>query len=137
MPNTFRWNYRVSYADCTVGNHVFYARYLDVLERARGEFFRQIGKPMLHLQEAGLTFPVVECRLKYLAPARYDDSLIIEVSVAEAKGVRLSFRHRILDQNARCLVECETLHVCASLEGKPRRLPADLAALLGGGSAES
>ena len=125
------------YADCTVGNHVFYARYLDVLERARGEFFRQIGKPMLHLQEAGLTFPVVECRLKYLAPARYDDSLIIEVSVTEAKGVRLNFRHRILDQNARCLVECETLHVCASLEGKPRRLPADLAALLGVGSAES
>ena len=137
MPNTFRWNYRVSYADCTVGNHVFYARYLDVLERARGEFFRQIGKPMLHLQEAGLTFPVVECRLKYLAPARYDDSLIIEVSVTDAEGVRLNFRHHILDQNARCLVECETLHVCASLEGKPRRLPADLAALLGGGSAES
>ncbi len=29
--NVFRWVYRVCYADCTVGNHIYYSRYLDLL----------------------------------------------------------------------------------------------------------
>lgn len=127
MPeNVFCWDYRVSYADCTVGNHVYYSRYLDLLERARGEFFRHIGKPLADLQREDTSFPVLECHLKYHAPARYDDLLTIEVSVAAAKGVRLIFRQRILARNSRCLVECETMHVCASIEGKPKRLPMEL-----------
>ena len=128
--NVFRWDYRVGYADCTVGNHVYYSRYLDLLERARGEFFRHIGKPLANLQQEDITFPVLECHLKYHAPARYDDPLTIEVSVDLAKGVRLNFRHRILGQSSRCLVECETHHVCASVAEKPKRLPRELVDLL-------
>jgi acyl-CoA thioester hydrolase len=128
--NVFRWDYRVSYAECTVGNHVYYSRYLDLLERARGEFFRHLGKPLADLQQEDTSFPVLECRLKYHAPARYDDLLTLEVSLAAAQGVRLSFRHRILAQGARCLVEGETMHVCATAEGKPKRLPRELVKLL-------
>ena len=128
--NIFRCDYRVGYADCTVGNHVYHSRYLDLLERARGEFFRHIGKPFEVLQQEGTGFPVLECHLKYHAPARYDDLLTIEVSVTAAKGVRLNFRHRILAQNSGCLVEGETLHACTSIEGKPKRLPRDLVSLL-------
>ncbi|EEF57182.1 hypothetical protein Cflav_PD0189, partial [Pedosphaera parvula Ellin514] len=36
----YRHSYRVTYADCTVGNHIYYSRYLNLLEAARGEFFR-------------------------------------------------------------------------------------------------
>jgi acyl-CoA thioester hydrolase len=128
--NVFRWDYRVSYADCTVGNHIYYSRYLDLLERARGEFFRHIGKSLAELQQEDISFPVLECHLKYHAPARYDDLLTIEVGVTVAKGVRLNFRHRVLSRDGRCLVECETLHVCASIEGKPKRQSKDLVNLL-------
>ena len=129
--NVFRWDYRVGYADCTVGNHVYHSRYLDLLERARGEFFRQIGKPLAGLQQEGTSFPVLECHLQYYAPARYDDLLTIEVSVTAAKGVRINFRHRIFAQSSRCLVEGETLHACTLIEGKPKRLPRELVDLLG------
>jgi acyl-CoA thioester hydrolase len=124
--DVFRWDYQVIYADCTVGNHIYHARYLDLLERARGEFFRHLGQPLAGLQRQDISFPVLECHLKYQAPARYDDLLTIEVSVTAATGVRLHFRHRILDQGLRCLVECETLLVCTSINGKPRRLPREL-----------
>lgn len=40
----FRYRHRVTYADCTVGNHIYYGRYLDLLEAARGEWFRSMGK---------------------------------------------------------------------------------------------
>ena len=40
MAVPFRHPHRVSYAECTVGNHVYHSRYLDWLEAARGEFIR-------------------------------------------------------------------------------------------------
>jgi acyl-CoA thioester hydrolase len=66
---TYRHTHRVTYAECTVGNHVYYARYLDLLETARGEFFRHLSTPLLELQNQDLIFPVIECRLRYKAPA--------------------------------------------------------------------
>ena len=128
--NVFRCNYRVSYAECTVGNHIYYSRYLDLLERARGEFFRKLGKTLQQWQDEDTIFPVLECRLKYHAPARYDDLLTLEVRVTAAKGVRLNFGHRILGPASRLLVEAETFHACASLKEKPKRLPEDLLSLL-------
>ena len=71
----FRYSHRVTYAECTVGNHVYHARYLDLLEAARGEFFRGLGFPFLGLQEQDTVFPVIECQLRYKAPARYDERL--------------------------------------------------------------
>ena len=43
-----------------------------------------------------MIFPVCECRLRYRAPARYDDVLDICVWITRAKGVRLNVAHRIL-----------------------------------------
>ena len=64
----FRHQHRVTYADCTVGNHIYYGRYLNLLEVARGEFFRHLGTTFLQWQERDVIFPVLECRLRYKAP---------------------------------------------------------------------
>ena len=77
--------HRVTYADCTIGNHVYYANYLGILEAARGEFFRSLGSTLLKWQEAGFMFPVVEAHLRYKALARYDDVLSIEIWVTAAE----------------------------------------------------
>ena len=122
----FRYSHRVTYAECTVGNHVYHARYLDLLEAARGEFFRGLGFLLLSLQEQDTVFPVIECQLRYKAPARYDDQLEIYVWVAELAGVRLGFSYRILNREEQLLVEGTTRHVCTGTAGKPKRLPKDL-----------
>lgn len=122
----FRHTHRVSYADCTVGNHVYYGRYLDFLEVARGEFFRALGLTFLAWQQQDVAFPVVECRLRYKLPARYDDLLTIEVWPAMAEGARLNFGFLISNESGRPIIEGETWHVCTSLEEKPRRLPREL-----------
>ena len=124
----FRYIHRVTYAECTLGNHIYYARYLDLLEAARGEFFRQLGLPLLHLQERDAVFPVVECRLRYKSPARYDDVLTIEVWPTMAEGARLNFGHRIFKEQSILVLEGETLHVCAGVNEKPKRLPEELIA---------
>ena len=115
--------HRVTYADCTIGNHVYYANYLGILEAARGEFFRSLGSTLLKWQETGFMFPVVEAHLRYKALARYDDVLSIEVWVTAAERVRVNFAYRITNQAGDLVLEGETLHVCMSLEEKMKRLP--------------
>ena len=128
MPDRFRHPHRVTYADCTIGDHVYHARYLDWLEAARGEFLRALGEPVLALQQAGYIFPVIEARLRYKFPARYDDLLAIEVWLTRLERVRLNFGHRILNQTGQLILEAETFHCCTSREEKPKRLPEALLA---------
>jgi acyl-CoA thioester hydrolase len=122
---TFSPKFRVSYAHCTVGNHVYYARYLDILEVARGEFFRQIGFSCLWLQEQDTVFQVTGCSLKYLKPARYDDELETRISLSELRKVRLRFDYEIF-RGADLLLTGWTDMVCVSRAEKPKRIPEEL-----------
>jgi acyl-CoA thioester hydrolase len=126
MVNRFRHTHRVSYAECTVGNHIYHSRYLDLLEAARGEFLRSLGPTVLELQERDCIFPVIEARLRYKFPARYDDLLTIEVWVTAVEKILVNFAHRIVNQNGRLILEAETFHVCTGLDEKPKRLPEEL-----------
>ncbi len=127
MPDSvFQHQRRVIYAECTVGNHVYYSRYLDMLEEARGEFFRQAGRPLLDLQENGMAFPVIEAEIAFKGPARYDDLLTFQLWLTELRGIRLSFGFRIVNASGATLAEGQTRHVCASMDEKPKRLPDDL-----------
>ena len=122
----FRHPHRVTYADCTVGDHVYHSRYLDLLEAARGEFLRSLGATVREWQERDCIFPVVEARLRFKFPARYDDWLTVEVWPTLAERVRLNFGHRILNQTDRMILEAETFHVCTGRNEKPKRVPEEL-----------
>lgn len=126
----FLHRHRVTYSECTLGNHIYYARYLDLLEAARGELFRALGQPLLSWQEQGFTFPVIEVHLRYQRPARYDDELEVALWVTRLDRARLSFGCRIRNQRGEGILEGETCHVCANLEQKPRRLPPELVLVL-------
>lgn len=126
----FTHTLRVTYAECTVGNHVYYARYLDYLEEARGEFFRSLDMPLQSLQEQGVIFPVTEVQVQYRGPARYDDVIRVEVWLTLLRGVRLAFACRVLNADHKLLLEAKTIHACTNLEEKPIRIPAAVIAKL-------
>ena len=128
----FKYRHRVTYGDCTVGNHVYYGRYLELLEAARGDWFRSLGKSFDEWHRGdGLIFPVLEVHLSYRSPARYDEVLSIEIRVEEARGVRFTLGYRVSGADGRGVLEGQTRHVCTNLEDKPRRLPPALIASLG------
>jgi acyl-CoA thioester hydrolase len=123
----FRYTSRVTYAQCTVGNHIYYARYLDILEAARGEFFRALGIPLGTLQDQDTIFPVIGVELSYKSAARYDEVLTTEIWVTECSGVRINFGSRILKEDGTLVVEGVTKHVCTSRDDKPKRIPKEIA----------
>jgi len=126
MAEPFCHLHRVTYAECTIGNHIYHARYLDLLEAARGEFMRSLGSTVLEWQEGDTIFPVIECRLCYKLPARYDDLLTIEIWPTLMEGVRLNFAHRVTNQDGKLVLEAETFHACTGLNEKPKRIPKEL-----------
>lgn len=127
---TFTHTHRVTYSECTIGNHVYYSRYLDLLEEARGEFFRAFGLTFQQLHEAGTIFPVIEVTLRYKAAARYDDVLRIEIAMNEVARVRLIFNYRVLNQRNELLITATTSHACTGTDDKLKRVPEELAAKL-------
>jgi acyl-CoA thioester hydrolase len=131
MPEqTFTHTHRVTYSECTIGNHVYYSRYLDLLEEARGEFLRSLGLTFQQLHDAGTLFPVIEAQLRYKGAARYDDVLSIEITMQEVARVRLIFDHRIINQRGELLVTATTTHACTGTDDKLKRVPEDLAVKL-------
>ncbi|MBU6399945.1 MAG: acyl-CoA thioesterase [Verrucomicrobia bacterium] len=130
-PRLFQCAHRVQYADCTLGNHVYHARYLEWLDEARGAFFRCIGAPLAELQETGTLFVLVNYQLRYRAPARYDDLLTIQVRPAALTRVRLVLDYRLHSAAGAILLEATATYACTRLDGKPSRVPPTLALALG------
>ena len=113
-----------------MGNHVYYGRYLEFLEAARGEFFRRLGQPLLRLQDEDVIFPVIECHVTYKAPGRYDDVLTIEVSIGKLERVRIEFDYRVRNQAMTETLVASTMHVCTAVNEKPKRIPLQLMTIL-------
>lgn len=126
MSAPFRHRHRVTYAECTVGNHVYHARYLDILEVARGEFLRAAGAPLSVWQSQEVIFPVVEAVLHYEAAARYDDELLIEVVVTELDRLKLAFAYGVSNTRNQIILTGHTRHVCTGVDEKPKRMPPEL-----------
>jgi len=127
----FTWPVRVYWEDTDAGGIVFYANYLKFFERARTEWLRSLGVAQGTLkQDSGGMFVVSETSVRYLAPARLDDELLVTAQL-EAGG-RASL---IIAQEARrggTLLAVGTIRIgwvdAATL--RPARIPDAILAVL-------
>lgn len=82
----FTWPVRVYWEDTDAGGIVFYANYLKFFERARTEWLRSLGVMQSGLRESARgMFIVSETAVRYVAPARLDDELLVTARL-EAAG---------------------------------------------------
>jgi acyl-CoA thioester hydrolase len=96
-PGIFTWPIRVYWEDTDAGGIVFYANYLKFFERARTEWLRALGLAQSSLRDAeGGMFIVGETAVRYLAPARLDDELLVTARLEAAGRASL-----IIAQSAR------------------------------------
>ncbi len=126
MSNTqvFEHHLRVAACDCTVGNHVYYSRYLDWLEAARNELLRALGHPLASLMEGGVMLPAIDARLQYRGPARFDNRVIVRLWISEISRIKITFAADIVNADTgKTLVSATTTHVCTDCADKPQRLP--------------
>jgi acyl-CoA thioester hydrolase len=127
-----RTELRVIYGDTDQMGVVYYANYLRYFEAGRNEFIRARGLRYRDFEARfGLRLPVAEATVSYRVPARYDDLLTIETSLAEVKRASARFAYRLL-RDGEVLATGHTVHACVDLDGRIRRMPPELLAGLRG-----
>ena len=116
---------RVRYAETDQMGVVYHANYLIWFEVGRVEFIRQLGLNYKSMEsEDGCGIAVVQLDVRYRAPARYDDELVIQTRLLVARGAVIRFGYRILRvADGVLLCEGETAHVVVGKDMKKRRLP--------------
>jgi acyl-CoA thioester hydrolase len=76
------------------------------------------------IEDKGILLPVAEAYCKYLAPARYDDAIIIETTLDAAVKGAMKFDYRVLCEDETNLVaEGYTKHPFVTTDGKVTRPP--------------
>ena len=124
---------RVIYGDTDQMGVVYYGNYLRYFEAARNEFIRAKGLRYRDFEaQYALRLPVIEAQVSYKQPARYDDLIAVEITLAEARRASARFDYRILRDDV-LLVTGYTMHACVDLAGKVQRMPAELIQRLGAG----
>lgn len=125
--NVSRERVRVLYGDTDQARVVHHARYLAFLEAGRLEFLRARGLDYRVFEErTGLGLPVVEARLRYRAPARFDDLLDVETWVASCTRAKVVFESQIL-RGDEVLVEASMTIACVALRtGRVASVPDDV-----------
>ena len=122
--NAHVWPVRVYYEDTDAGGVVFYANYLKFMERARTEWLRALGVEQQKLvMQTGIGFIVAALDMKYRAPARLDDQLVVQTTVTQARRASLNFAQRVVRAD-KVLAEGQIRVGCVRLSClKPAALP--------------
>ncbi len=107
---------------------MYYANYLKFLERARSEWLRSLGIDQVRLQrEERLQFVVVEANVRYHRPARFDDELIVSVTLEALRGASVQMGQEVR-RGDELLVSATVRAACIDADTlRPRPLPKRLA----------
>jgi acyl-CoA thioester hydrolase len=123
MPRICHSRFRVRYAETDQMGMVYYANYFVWMEIGRTDFCRESGFSYADLEREEQAFlPVAEANCRYLAPARYDDEIIVSTEIARLNRRLIEFFYNIKSRDT-LLAEGRTLHVILGPDGRPRSLP--------------
>lgn len=102
---------------------VYHANYLRYYERARTEMLRQNNLILSDLLQQDTLFAINDIAIKYIAPARLDDLLLITTQIQERSACSFMFKQTIHNQEDRLINEANIKAVCVNGLLKPKRLP--------------
>ena len=120
---------RVYFEDTDFSGVVYHANYLRYFERARSDMLRVAGIDQAAAHAAGTgVYAVAAMDLKFRAPARFDDALLIRSRVTGVRGASCDIGQRAF-QGKRLLCEAKVTAAFLSPLGRPARQPKDWLAI--------
>ena len=123
-----RFVLRAYFEDTDLSGVVYHANYLRWFERARSDMLRLLGIDQRAAQEAGEgAYTVAELSIRYLSPARLDDTVVIESVTEEMRAASCRMHQRailVMDGRGETLLSEAHLRVgFVGPDGRPRRQP--------------
>ena len=118
-----RFAVRAYFEDTDLSGVVYHANYLRWFERARSDMLRLLGINQRAAQEAGEgAYAVAELTIRYAAPARLDDDVLIESRVEEMRAASCRM-HQRATRDGLLLSEAHLRIGFVGTDGRPRRQP--------------
>lgn len=126
MHENFFHKLKVYYEDTDSGGVVYYANYLNFLERARTESLFSIGFSNKKIQDQFNSLIVVKsCNIEYKKSAHLEDELTIRSFVKSITKTSF-FMNQIISKKNDVIVEAQVHLVFVNREGKPIKIPDDI-----------
>ena len=117
---------RVRYGECDPQGIVFNANYFAYFDVALTELWRDAIGPYGAMIDTGTDMVVAEARARYLAPARFDEVLDVEVAVTRLGNTAMTTLIHVRRDGA-LLVEGEMRHVFVdAASGAKKPIPDDI-----------
>ena len=121
---------RVYYEDTDAQGVVYYANYFRFMERARTEWLRSLGVDMVRLQdEDRRIFVVAEVNVKFHAPARLSDELVVTAGLRDLTRVAFDIEQKIFRNTTDGELLISGIVKAAYLDAdtmRPRRVPSSI-----------
>lgn len=115
---------RVYFEDTDAGGVVYHANYLRFMERARSDMMRLAGVDQRGTMARGEgVYVVAQARLRYKAPARLDDDLLVVSRIGKMRGALCAVHQRVM-RGTETLVDADVSVALVGLDGRPKRQPA-------------
>jgi acyl-CoA thioester hydrolase len=95
VPKPLRHALRVRYAECDVQGVVFNAHYLAYLDTSMTELWRAAFGSYQAMLDGGIDMVLAEARLRFKAPARFDDELVLDAAISHLGTTSVVSRHAI------------------------------------------
>src|SRR5215813_7375042 len=124
MPHTSETRFRVRYAETDQMGVVYYANYLVWMEVGRTDFCKEIGFNYKDMEREGVFLVVTEATCRYLAPARYDDPIVVVSRLERINRRQMTFGYSIQnEETGKRLAEGSTVHIPVGVDQKPKAVP--------------
>jgi len=115
---------RIYYEDTDTGGVVYYANYLRFMERARTDWLRAQGFEQTALaDEHQIVLAVKQANIKYLKPAKLDDSLMVSAKITRIGSASITFNQQV-SRARELLCDGEVRIVCLdTITFRPKAIP--------------
>ena len=119
-----RFPLRVYHEDTDLSGIVYHANYLRWMERARSDMIRLAGVDQRAAWETGEgSYAVRDLAIRYRAPARLDDALVVASRLTALRPAALAIHQRVM-RGREELAHADVEAVFVAPSGRPRRQPA-------------
>jgi acyl-CoA thioester hydrolase len=105
---------RVRYGECDAQGVVFNAHYLAYFDVSITELWRSAFGSYEAMTDQGVDIVVAEAQLRFRAPARFDQMLTLEISIARLGQTSIT-SHHLIRHEEKTLVEGSLRHVLVEL----------------------
>lgn len=111
---------KINYYETDAMQIVHHSNYIRFMEESRTDALERIGLPYNEMERQGVLIPVLGVNCQYKHPARYGDTILVNVGVKEYSGVKIIMEYTITNKaTGEILVTGETKHCFTDTNLKP------------------